>query len=348
MLQLLLHTTVFERYAVTVDIPIDEFRAQSEHTILEELVDEFQPALVVCGVGIFTAAPDHHPSSVDEALFRKARASSISTFGVLDAWMNYRERFLDQLTGDEWYYLPDRLAVMDEKTAAMLIADGAPENRIFVSGHPFLDMVRRKHRQDGLRERLRESLGVQDNQSMVTFFSEPLQTYYGSNPERDPGYNEFDVFKLVKAAMENLSPGYRLFVREHPLRSTLAQDKISEGVEFLNQHELDAIDLIIASDALLGMTTSLLVYAVLLNRSVAVIQPGLHPSRDRNVLTRRNILPNIESVEELVVAISAGHALSENACDKIRSELKWDQEPTARVVSELQSLADSLRTADSS
>ena len=284
------------------------------------IVRRFEPGVVVTG----TVGPVG--SGLDYRLIRAARRLNVPTLGILDAWMNYSSRFADPATGAKLAYLPDVLAVMDEGTIDEMAAEGIPRGRLRVTGHPFLRVLYEKA--DGLDQvsQRRRSLGVSPDDRLLVFFSEPLRwlSRHSEYEDHGSGYDELDAYRIVCDAVGRLPGDNVLVVREHPRRASLPRAQAHRGnVRVIRQSRLDPVGLIIAADVVVGMSSTLLVYAYLMGRKVVVVQPGLDSRSDRNMLTRRCILPNLQTAAQVSRHITDEPDARPEILSKARRDLKW-------------------------
>ena len=285
-----------------------------------DLIHSYRPNLVLTGI----VGPTD--TGLDYRLIRAARRERLPIVSVLEAWMNYASRFADSGTGQPLAYLGDVVAVMDEGTAHEMRLEGIPDEHIRVTGHPFLSVLSNSTDNVRRREEIRTALGIGANEMFVIFFSEPL-SWLASQPGygRHPGYTEFDAFDIILQAISNYSDSTVLAVKEHPRRSSLPlREGLPKKVTLVDHLDSDPMELIAAADAVSGMSSTLLVYAFLMGKPTLVVQPNLVQSADRNVLTRRGIVRNHESVGDVAEFLRKCHRGSEpDTLQRVRQSMKW-------------------------
>ena len=224
----------------------------------------------------------HNGLNREKLFIRSARHLGIRSMAVLDFWSNYAVRFSDEQ--GNLIYLPDVIAVMDERARREMMADGVPGENILVTGQPAFDALAHYRQQFSVVRKLaiRESLAVRDDDLLVLFASQPMRKLYGSD-ESDPAYLGFDEASVLHAVINALDAisqkSHRrttLLIRPHP-RETAAEyshyqsDKINVVVAMQGESR----DYVIASDLVIGMNTALLVEACYLGCLVLSLQPGL-------------------------------------------------------------------------
>ncbi len=303
------------------------------------IAEEYNPDLILTGV----FGPIE--GGLDFWLIRYAQQQHIASYGVLDAWMNYAMRLADAASGNPIAYFPDRMAVMDADTVAELASIGVPAHRLDVTGHPFLPVVRQHDR--AAANRMRESFGVFGDEKLIVFFSEPLRWGTEQGLSDSLGYDEFIAFDLLQGAIQRVDRPDLLVVKEHPRHASLILPERIGKTRVVRSDTPAVLNLIAAADVVAGMSTTLLVYAYLLGKQVLAIQPGVHPLGDCNVLTRRCLVPNLDTIDALTKALSSTTPDAGSQLAGTREQMNWHGEPdiqVAKCVHRLAIQASALRT----
>jgi hypothetical protein len=287
-------------------------------------------------------------AGVDAALVRAGKRSGIPTVCVLDAWVNYRERFLapDDTTMSP-SAIPDLITVMDDFTVREMTDLGFPPAILHIVGQPAFDAwVERSSSPtcDGMRADARRQLDVADDQHLVVFFSQALDNDYGPpGSPRYRGYDQRTAFAALQQAIAGLDPRPRLVIKPHPREPVAAYEQAEAGATNAyrvvpSQGETISTDSLTAgADLVVSMTSVTLVQAMLAGKPIISLQPDLHVE-DTNVLGRMGITPPVTNVSELPQAITT--ALAAGARD-VRSLLPttWtDGRSTARTVAAIEHL----------
>lgn len=316
---------VFREHGVEFVDPTQGSAGRVTDPAVRKLVSRFEPDLIVTGV----FGPAH--GGLDHYLLRAAQDQRIPSLGILDAWMNYAKRFADPVSAAPLAYLPDRLAVMDEQTVAELVAEGIPRERLCVTGHPFLSVVRRRGEDHGSSLRIRDALHVEPGERVLAFFSEPIRWGVQEGLVDAVGYDEFIAFGLLEAALTRTAERSLLVVKEHPKRASLEVADRIRHTRVVRNCELSMLDLVTAADVVVGMSSTVLVYAYLMGRKVLVIQPDLRTERDCNMLTRRGILPNLRTAAEIERALEAPSDADLKTLRAVRRASGWENRPDVRA-----------------
>lgn len=224
-------------------------------------------------------------TSVNELCFEKrfvaaAQRRGIPSLAVLDFWTNYGARFADE--HGRLVYVPTRIAAMDDEARQGLLAAGIAPERVVVTGQPAFDALaeRRASFSDGDRERARAALGVDAADRLVLFASQPLLRLYGpATGSGHLGYDESTVLERLVPVLERFAlrsgRALTLLVRPHPRESPADYASLTSRImRIAVSQEGDSRDLAMAADLVIGMTSVLLVEAVLLGCSVVSLQPG--------------------------------------------------------------------------
>jgi hypothetical protein len=213
--------------------------------------------------------------SVEDQVVEKSRALGVTSVGVLDSWVLSAEKFTNG--SSRWWYLPDRLVVMDQLMSNELVAAGAPSKRLVALGQPHFDSVFESGGQITSEDidAFRADLGVGKGQLLVVILSQNMGEFYGEGQVGgDLGYTEYDVARDVARAVSNLSSkgiDVKLVVKLHPREP---RDKFSNmGLTCLRDAPPHLS--VMAADLVIGMHTMLLLEAALLGCVCLSYQPNL-------------------------------------------------------------------------
>ncbi len=209
----------------------------------------------------------------DDLFWSGARRAGVPSLAVLDHWCNYAERFTQRVPFDT---LPDALAVMDAVARDALVDAGCPAEALRVTGQPYFDdlFVRMG---DLDRAHVRHELGITLDRRLVVFASEPQERYYGQTL----GYTEDTALAAIVDALGRADPSALLLVKLHPLQDDTAHEAAQvEGlaVEMRVLRAYPATHLVVAADAVFGMTSVFLLEGAIGGRPTLSIRPGGDPA----------------------------------------------------------------------
>jgi hypothetical protein len=221
-------------------------------------------------------------SEFEKMFISLARERGIPSITLLDTWGNYSQRFSD---GEgRIAFLPDRIAVIDERAYQEMVEEGFSPGRLVITGQPAFDDL---HPRDQIpRGRNRRMLfgkyPVERDELLVLFASQPFSQIYGTDPSspRYPGFDEGKVIRLLIRALDSLSAernrDISLIIRPHPREdSAVYRELKGERITVRVTGEGDSRDWILESDLVAGMNSILLVEACYLGVPVISLQPEL-------------------------------------------------------------------------
>jgi hypothetical protein len=231
----------------------------------------------------------------------EAKTQGIFRAGLLDASMYYLDRVAGP-RGEPFYYLPDKIFVLNEFTRQEMIADGFPAQVVCATGQPAYDY---------LASPLPKS--APGSGRHVVFFSEGLAAEGQRRPEHDVGYDETTVIPLLIACLAAF-PGpepLRLTVKRHPKEQVPARTyQPVPRLLVTDVSDTDPVALMLAADVVCGMSSSLLLEGWLAGKLVVSLQPGLS-SWNRLVLGRAGLIPT--AFDEVQAKTLMLHALQATA-----------------------------------
>jgi hypothetical protein len=230
------------------------------------------------GVVFGTSVKDAFPLTVARA----AGALGLPTIAVLDNWMSYRRRL--EIDGQSMF-APEAYAVMDELAQREAVADGITPDRLHIVGHPALATLEadlRNCRHGHMRRRVLSAAPWGDTtKRLLVFVSEPAEQDQGAN-EQNPlfrGYTETTVLGLLAKYLQSSSDSIQIGLLPHPREDAAKLQASWEQCRGrLNGGVLKATkgrDAVFAADMLCGMTSLLLLEALILGKPVMSLQPGL-------------------------------------------------------------------------
>ncbi len=163
-----------------------------------------------------------------------ARDLGLYSVSVLDSWFFYKERFERTKSGKPSVCFPDVVCVMDDLSYQGMISAGLEPSRICVTGGPNLETTVDYCRSITPAQvaTWRQEQGIEKDDFVVTFFSEPFITgpqgkfYSGPGALVDGqgqsllGYTSIDILKCLfselDAAFQKGDRKCRLVIKTHP------------------------------------------------------------------------------------------------------------------------------------
>ena len=294
-------------YGETVDVwaakgmPFGELAEGLTYEHILAKLQTLNPCLVVTGTSI-------NAEEYEKVCIAAAQELGIPSLAVLDFWANYRYRFSDG--NDNFCYLPDKIAIMDQLAFDEMAAAGFPTDRLQITGQPAFDdltVVR-----DGFsnRSETRKQLAIADEDLMVVFYSQPFSALFGSD-ERSanyPGYDEFSALKGLLHALEEIALRtgriIHLVIAPH-MREALEKFAQVKGkhVRVVVDNTIDSRHLTLSANLVTGMTSTRLVEACYLRQVVLSLQPGLN-KEDTLFINRQGFAIGVYDEEDISAKVS--------------------------------------------
>lgn len=277
----------------------DELRGNVEAA--QQLLDEMTPDLLLLGTA--------WGPSLDKILLRLANAQGLPTLSVVDHWSCYRERFTEPSSGTcHW---PTMIAVPDAFAMTEAIEAGVPADRLVVTGQPHLDALARavqgtslQHDASRLRgEWLTDGLHA-SSRRLIVFVSEALSYDHPPGTGSYRGYTEVEaldgLLQAVHRVEQDTGLAVKIVAKLHPKErrypSALKALAARWDVRLVNQEA--PWPCILAADAVVGMSSMLLIEAALAGQPTMSFQPGALP-QPPFVGIRLGLVASARSVEAL-------------------------------------------------
>jgi len=257
------------------DIPTQILEKNPTEFSIPEIIRQNHPSLLL-------ASTSFNPACLEKKFIRSARVFNIPTLAIVDFWSNYSLRFSDN--EGVLRFIPDSIAVMDEKAYYDMITEGFNPDALVITGQPAFDALAEIKNTFTKIKRLaiRDLFHVPKNAIFIVFPSQPLSSLYGES-DANPhflGFTEKTVIQKVIPVLEKISRDSNkcisLLIRLHPRESLEDYQHVnSKVIQVVVSQEGNPREIVMASDLVLGMNTELLIEACYLGCIVISIQPGL-------------------------------------------------------------------------
>lgn len=242
----------------------------------DRLLEECGPELLVLGTA--------WEKNLEKAFLQLAPDRGIRTLSIVDNWCHFKERFL-QVEGTDASF-PDRVAVIDESAQEQAIAEGVPAERVVITGQPYLESIRERA-EDPAVSRLAAQLRKQwqpasfpETTRLILFVSEPFSAYSSPASPYYRGYTEIEALEELLEAARNIEEkrGFpvkvvvKLHPREFDSSSSMAMNTTLKGIP--TERDGNNLAILAASDAVVGMSSMLLVESALAGRLTISFEPN--------------------------------------------------------------------------
>lgn len=256
----------------------------------DDLLEAVNPRLLVVGTA-------ENPDTMGLQLIAASKTAGIQSLALVDAHGNAEFRFKGR-SHSPLTYLPDWLCVPLEKTRQVYIGLGCPPDRVLACGHPQWRHVKEtvKDLEKIGRKTIRSKVfpDLPDNRQTVVFISEgcarlkPRNVEYFSDctiPVKPGSIGRTEiVLDLFLDEVERFTPRPHLVLRIHPKDLVTDYANYRNRFDDISRHN-SPLEVLFAADFIVGMTSSLMMEAVLMGKPTLAIAPR----KDETV-----ILPAIE------------------------------------------------------
>ncbi len=260
-------------------------RHQLAYTLIDKVerndsvfFNRFMPDLVITSA---TSLPSKDMS--EKHIWILAKKAGIKSIAILDQWQNYAIRFSGVSDQEHLAYMPDAINCIDEVGKNEMIEEGFDESILYPLGQPYLNQLETYAKEmDCIL--IREKLNLSKDENVVLFVSEAIEENYG----KERGYTQYDaLYTLLKNAPP--SNDTSILIKLHPKddldKFKGIRDQFTRHKLIFVSTELTALEAIVISNRVFGMTSIMLIEAYILGKSVVSIQPNLNVT-DPLILSR--------------------------------------------------------------
>ena len=203
-------------------------------------------------------------AGIDKLYLNIGKQKGIKTIAIIEHWSLYLERF--KLNNSFIY--PDYIFLNDEIALKESINDGLPEDKLIISGNPYLcDLSKRKLKAENIHTwRYNNNL---NDKRVFTFISESFKEDFKHNNHQ--GFDEYEVISLIMEMMSEFS--FQLLIRKHPSETDNKYcELIGENVKIDQNSSFDSI--IEHSDYIIGMGSIFLIEASMFRKDIISFRPN--------------------------------------------------------------------------
>ncbi len=251
-----------------------------------EAIDEFNPDFIFTGTS--------YTSDLEVKFIDEGKKRGIFTGAFIDHYTRYLDRFF--LDGS--LCLPDLICLTDEKAYDIAISEGIHlKSKVKVTGNFHHDFLR-AWRPTASKKSLLGNL-IDHDRKILCFAPDPLSNVGGFDKY---GFDECTIWKLLCEALEGLgfsSNDLLIIPKLHPNQSEPYIKKAFEDSPanyMVSNVNINTIDLLYHSDLIIGMYSSILVEASLLQTPVIRCIPNL---QEHDALSGMNLGPVCDDVVSL-------------------------------------------------
>lgn len=226
---------------------------------IEEIIISFSPDLIITGTA--------HYSDMERNTWLAAKKYNVKSLAAIDAWVNFKERFIK--TDSNQFVEPDILCVIDSDCESNIKKLGV-NSKIYITGHPHLE-----YRINKLKEKCKST--VVTDKKKICFFSNPVKNNSQTNVSSDKQFTgQFDIACLLINSFPN-DNNIELFLKPHPREDIKTWEIWLKESEFMGRNitisNQSTEELLIKCDAIIGITSMVLIEAALLGKATMSLQP---------------------------------------------------------------------------
>lgn len=263
-------------------------------SLVKKGVPDFKSLGIDC---VFTGTS--HPESSNHFevdCIKKAINENIYTISFIDHWVNFKLRF-DGLNKSEY---PNEIWVVDETAKELAISEGLPKEKVFIKTNPYYYYLKNYWQPQYKDKEYFEKLQIPGKGFHILFAPDPFSV---RNGKETAGFDEVDALNDLIAIISQFNNEIKLIVKCHPLQPTDDLMKVIKKTNCNNcflTKDADALELMHASDVVIGFYSNLLLEAEVLGKKVIRYFPG-KPEAD--LLRHKKSLKKTQNRNELMKEI---------------------------------------------
>jgi hypothetical protein len=268
-----------------------------------EFVEEVPDFKKYKGDCLFTGTSHPESSNYFEVdSLQQAKESGLKTISFVDHWVNFRLRFLDKYNNPNY---PDEVWVVDERAKELALEEGIPEYKLVVSGNPYHEFLKFFWKPVYEGKSYLEFLGISASDFIVLFAPDPLSIRDG---KEIAGFTEDQALEQLLDVTGQLNIPIQVIVKCHPLQpfeifSNILK-KYGSNVHLLSK--ADTLELLNASDVVIGFFSNILLEAEALGKKVIRYFPG---NESADLLKHKASLPVVFKEHDLLKTLK--HSIHE-------------------------------------
>jgi hypothetical protein len=225
-----------------------------------------------------------------------AKNEGLKTISFIDHWVNFRLRFLNEENSPVY---PDEVWVVDEEAKRLAINEGLPGEKLVVSGNPYHEYLKVLWKPSFEARSYLEHIGLQTDRTTILFAPDPLSLRDG---KEKLGFTEDEALLQILDAISKLAQPVQLVIKCHPLQPVEVFTKLLDNskVKINLVTAADTLELLHASDVVIGFFSNILLEAEALGKKVIRFFPG---KESADLLKHKTSLPAVKDVEQLMATL---------------------------------------------
>lgn len=269
-------------------------------------INQLNSYLINKNYSAFLVGTSENKESLAFSIIDLAKKKNILSVAIIDMLSNSNSRF-SGISKNPLNHKPDKLIVTDSQTYEKFKNMGIKDKDIFVCQHPQEERINNKKETFGkvFKRRKEESkrwLFVAENIDLVNPSESYYSQEYGFKGRGTCSWRTGIILEEIIDCLKDINFKHKLIVRLHPKNKIDQFDKWQNEVSF--DEISDPLESIWCSDVVLGMSSNLLVEAMILEKPVISILPRVKEIHWMSEL-ETNAIKSIFSRTELRVAFNS-------------------------------------------
>ncbi len=223
------------------------------------------------------------------------KKEGIHSISFIDHWVNYRLRFLQ----NNELVVPDEIWVLDKTAKEEAIKEGLPADVLKINTNPYHEYLKLFWHSGYEKKLYLDQQGfVTKDHKVILFAPDPISL---RNKKDENNFDEGVALQILIDALKKIKTKEKilLVVKPHPLQPKNLLEKIinenrSAGITIAVAKNLNPLELINASDVVIGFYSNFLVEAMVLNKPVVRYLPD-------------NFLDLLESMKEQLPVVNTSN-----------------------------------------
>ena len=262
---------------------------------VRNFIEQFMPVLIIVGAG--------GNNVIEKTFINAAKILKINSFALIDNWCWAEDRFIVKRSSSSKikYQIPDMIGVPTQSSYDELSLNNEFINsKIVVSGMPHAENIRHKvqKKTESDKKVILNKLGIEGNVKVISFFSAPVE----EKSIEKVGYTECSILDTLTKSINDVSTklNYNIFlaIKPHPSFDYIHLLKFNNKDNVKIVLDIDNDDIMCISDAVFGMTTTVLYESSICNIPSYSLQIGLN-KRIKNYFATSEFFDCITTREDL-------------------------------------------------
>ena len=255
----------------------------------QALMDIIKPDFIFTGTS--------YTSDIELRFIAAAKKNGIRTIAFIDHWTSFKRRFQ---FGNSLLF-PDTILVIDQRAKELAIAEGLPEDKLFIFGNPYLTYLK-TWKPTTSRNNLLDQLGTPiSSGKLVVFAPEPLSNVGGMQTY---GFDETTVARDIDDILKQKNYRFSFVLKMHPNQNRTKLEQLHSKHIIFTDDRIDTKTLMYYADLIIGFFSNFLIEAAVFGKpvlrlhTIPVKQDPLDPLNIGKVVDRAQLIQELDDLNE--------------------------------------------------